>query len=343
MELMRSLIGAQFVNDALLGSKLPVEKDNRKQPPNVPVWAIVLSSLLMKEPLELVKNKIDYREAGDIKGVTKEITETDIKAAAAMCQYAYFYLNPGQPDKPACVLIDGWTPMSHEEVNALVKPVKMDFKAETEFTRKASGFNSLLFCQKKGGTVQRYAYCTEGTDMKSVKDWFSNLSQGLIGLSPQYTKSVQNAKLLDQAIGGEYHRLLFIGHSLGGGLASNNALVTKTRHAITFNAAGLNVLRVGMTMLLNNPSQFIALEERKNRIHAYVLNGEIINMILSKIFQPAYGNRTILYPHRSSISPLARHAMTNFLTEWRIWWDDSAAVGDFGSVQAPHAVKNPYV
>lgn len=344
MEVTKGLLGSALLTGTLLGGGLL---------PGYPISSYVIAggdmcapgppSLLGNTLQELGCNKITYQNASELKGVSKNITETDIKAAAAMCQYAYFYLNPNAPDKPECQLLDNWEPMRNEEVNALLRPFKKDFKVETEFKRKASGFNSLLFCQKKGGEIRRYAYCTEGTDKGSPKDWFSNLSQGLVGLAPQYTKSVQNAKLLDKAIGGEEYKLIFIGHSLGGGLASNNALVTKTRHAITFNAAGLNILRIHMTLLLNNPSQFSLIENRKNRIHAYVLKDEILNRVLSKILQPAYGNRVILFPQRSKGNTFDRHGMTNFLTEWGIWWDDPHAIGDFGSVRPLHPISDSNV
>lgn len=343
MDLSKCLIGVELANGALLGNRLFIthtiltRRTARQQAviPSIP-------SLLVNSVGELICNNIEYQNAGDVKGVSKNITEKDIKAAAAMCQYAYFYLNPNAPDKPECQLLDGWKPMSHEEVNTLLRPFKRDFNAQTEFTRKASGFNSLLFCQKKGGEIKRYAYCTEGTEMGSPKDWFTNLSQFFIGLSPQYTKSVQNAKLLDKAIGGEEHTLIFIGHSLGGGLASNNALVTQTRHAITFNAAGLNILRIHMTVLLNNPSQYSLIENRKNRIHAYVLKNEILNTASSIMLQPAYGNRVILFPQKSKGNMLDRHGMTNFLTEWGIWWDNPQAAGNCGSVSSLHPIPDPH-
>ena len=133
----------------------------------------------------------------------------------------------------------------------------------------------------------KFAYCTAGTNVTSLADWFSNIAQGLIGWAPQYVQSVRNAKILDKCI--DKNVLYFIGHSLGGGLASNNALVTKYRHAITFNAAGLNVLRVKATLLINNRGDLFHISERRTRIHPYIIRGEILHSILGLIGQMPYG------------------------------------------------------
>lgn len=152
-----------------------------------------------------------------------------------------------------------------------------------------TGFYSKLY--KKRGE-NRYFYCTAGTNVVSLNDWYNNFTQGLIGLSDQYTLSVTIAKALDKVLKGSI--LFFIGHSLGGGLASNNSLVTTNRHAITFNAAGLNFLRVKMTLFINNRKDLFHPKRRKSKIHAYIIDGEILNRALSKIGEGAYGTQYII-------------------------------------------------
>ena len=240
----------------------------------------------------------------DKKPDASSINSCDVRAAAAMCQYAYYALNLNAKKKAKVNLIDGWEPMEKKDVDEEIGIGIFD-----RFTRTASGFNSMLFKKKKDG-VKYYAYCTEGTEMSSPKDWFSNISQFLFGLSPQYTFSVQNAKILDKAIGNQ-SVLWFIGHSLGGGLASNNSLVTQ-RHAITFNAAGLNMMRVKATLLLNNRADLFNYEVRSSRIHAFVLRGEILNSFLEKFRQPAYGERTLV-PYDGEEKAGKRHALTTVL------------------------------
>lgn len=154
---------------------------------------------------------------------------------------------------------------------------------------KNSGFASVIYVNEKLRTVM---YCTAGSDfgadMLFNGDWMTtNMSQFLTGLSPQYQQSVTNAKILNDIIDKinkdddnkdkKPVKLLFIGHSLGGGLASNNAIVTSNRHAITFNAAGLNWLRVPISLTVNNPRQLLHPFKRKERVHLFVIKGEILD------------------------------------------------------------------
>ena len=176
--------------------------------------------------------------------------------------------------------------MTEKEVAILT-----DYDKSFKLKSGLSGFFSQLFYKSEPmigniGSV-KYAYCTAGTNVTSFADWFSNISQGLIGWAPQYVQSVRNAKILDKHL--DKNTLYFIGHSLGGGLASNNALVTKYRHAVTFNAAGLNVLRVNATLLINNRGDLFKIRERRARIHPYIIRGEILHSILGLIGQMPYG------------------------------------------------------
>lgn len=149
---------------------------------------------------------------------------------------------------------------------------------------KNSGFGSVIFVNESTKTVM---YCTVGSDFgKDILfngDWTTtNISQFLTGLSPQYQQSVTNAEILDDIFNTiekeEKAKLFFIGHSLGGGLASNNAIITKDRHAITFNAAGLNWLRVPVSLLKTKPSQLLHPFKRRERVHLFIIKGEILDM-----------------------------------------------------------------
>lgn len=176
---------------------------------------------------------------------------------------------------------------------------------------QSSGFYSKLY--KKRGE-EKYFFCTAGTNMLSAKDWINNISQGLIGLSSQYTTSVIIAKTLDKSLKGK--KLIFAGHSLGGGLASNNSLVTTSRHAITFNAAGLGFLRTKVTLFLNNKQDLYYVKRRESKIHAYVLEGELLNSMLSKIGEEANGHRYIIKTEGTVLDQLSakdKHKLENFL------------------------------
>lgn len=209
---------------------------------------------------------------------------------------------------------------------------------------KNSGFGSVIYVNEKSRTVM---YCTVGSDfgvdLFFNGDWTStNISQFLIGLSPQYQQSVTNAKILDDIItkiereSGIQIKLLFIGHSLGGGLASNNAIITSNRHAITFNAAGLNWLRVPISLMKNNPKQLLHPFRRRERVHLFVIKGEILDTgqsILSptpwllnslNLDLPGKARAYSSYKTRKEIeapfingkepSPLSKHSLINFMT-----------------------------
>ena len=227
----------------------------------------------------------------------------DVRAAAAMCQYAYFYLNQGK--KPSAELIDGWMPMSPFEVDKLIAP-----GFHLKLKRNISGFSSMFF-QKQTDGIQYYAFCTEGTDMTSILDWFSNISQGFNGNSPQYVYSIHLAKLIDHAIG-DKAVLWFIGHSLGGGLASNNSLATG-RHAITFNAAGLHHYRLLSSLLWDNGASISQFKKRSKQIHAFVIEGEILNSVLCWIGQPAYGDKKLIKLNQSGTNMIDKHSMMTIL------------------------------
>lgn len=207
----------------------------------------------------------------------------------------------------------------------------------------ATGFYSKLFVKELDGK-KYYAYCTCGTNMFSAQDWFTtNILQGLTGLSLQYTQSVQNAQILDSLAGRDF--LFFIGHSLGGGLASNNAIVTE-RPAITFNAAGLSPLRLAATGKSKIKDQIAALwtmvkgdslsqknrQKGKNLVHAYVVKGELLNNILSHIMdEGAIGEIKEIELSNKSLTSLEKHSLINLIRK-----DDNnrtyAALEDYFSI-----------
>lgn len=237
----------------------------------------------------------------------KSENSVDVRAAAAMCQYAYSKLSPG--NNPTTDLIDGWKPLDKTEVNNLIAP---GFYMKLQ--NKSNGFSSMLF-QKQADGIQYYAYCTVGTD--ELIDWASNGTQWLTGLATQYTYSVNMAKQIDRAIGNKAV-LWFIGHSLGGGLASNNSLVTG-RHAITFNAAGLNPLRINATLLLNNWKDLFHPIKRTQRVHAFGVEGELLNVfyqvfyLVPYLYQPSYGDKKTIKLKQSGIDIMTKHSMTTIL------------------------------
>lgn len=189
-----------------------------------------------------------------------------------------------------------WRPCTEEEVNELGRDY--NFRA-SDFHNRPIGFDSWLF---RHISEEKYMMATDGTNFTfnegkwkdSLADIAQDLSQGLLfGLSLQHSISVHLAKKVSRAVG-DNRVLWFVGHSLGGGLAANNSLVTQ-RHAITFNAAGLNIARVKLSIAINN-SDYLGKgghKMRNERIHSFILEGEILNRWISTTAfgLGAYGNR----------------------------------------------------
>lgn len=199
---------------------------------------------------------------------------------------------------------------------------------------RLTGFYSKLYKKVENNQIRSLAYCTAGTEPLSFNDWFfANFLQGLTGISLQYTQSVRNSTKLDKYCKQKGIPLFFVGHSLGGGLASNNALATSSRHAITFNAAGLNPFRIMATLLINNKKDYFNRTGRKNRVHPFIIDGEVVQM-LRFIGEPAMSSEVgrekrffelteIVYdkiekkdggsPNFSNMSTVEKHNVLNFL------------------------------
>lgn len=135
---------------------------------------------------------------------------------------------------------------------------------ENRLADRGIGFFSMIFYKQVSNSMYDIAYVTEGTTgnfkgFRACYDAFmdiimTDILQGLTGASPQYTHSIQNAKILSKICtknSSTIRNLYFFGHSLGGGLAIANALATGHK-AIVFNHAGLNLWRKYYGQLKNN-------------------------------------------------------------------------------------------
>ncbi|WP_354623037.1 hypothetical protein [Psychromonas sp. MME2] len=150
-----------------------------------------------------------------------------------------------------------------------------------------------------------------GTEMGSIRDWATNVGQAMGFEVDQYQEAIAVAKTISGTTEGENVR--FVGHSLGGGLASAQSMVTG-HSAITFNSAGLNLKTVqdyGVKSFDNASTQ----------IESYALNGEVLTWVqesswLSGVAPDAIGHRNPLsvqnFSHQSSPSMIDKHGMTYF-------------------------------
>ena len=150
-----------------------------------------------------------------------------------------------------------------------------------------SGFKSALYGRwdEKQGKYTEYVYATAGTDMTSIADWENNFQQVLLGEAEQYKLSVKNARILAKA----FKNITFVGHSLGGGLASANSLATG-KDAVTFNAAGLS----------DNTKEKLNLHNTEGYIKAFIVRGEMLDNKQRLIGLNAEGHITYL-EHKDGI------------------------------------------
>ena len=124
-----------------------------------------------------------------------------------------------------------------------------------------SGFRGALYKGAFEGNTE-YIYATAGTQ-DFTKDGIQDIKQ-LTGNSEQYSQSVGIAGELSG--NSKYNGVSYTGHSLGGGLASANALKTDGK-AVTFNAAGLS----------NATKKTLGLTGKSANISAYVVQGEAVS------------------------------------------------------------------
>ena len=156
---------------------------------------------------------------------------------------------------PNAKLPEGWDAVSLEEL----KKLGLNISA---FSDPDSGFNAQLYKNKDG----KYVLIFEGTKMKSLKDWRTNVEQGLGKETEQYNKAMELSILVSDAV--EPENLTLGGHSLGGGLASAGAAATGC-DTYTYNPAGLHpktVERAGYSM------------ENTSHVQSFYSQNDILNM-----------------------------------------------------------------
>jgi RHS repeat-associated protein len=146
-------------------------------------------------------------------------------------------------------------------------------------TDDRSGFNSAVYERTVNGETN-YVYVTQGSDFDNGgNDWSENYKQSTGQFSQQYKTSTDNARALKDVLG---DKLSFAGHSLGGGLASANALATGLE-ATTFNAAGIS----------NGSRSLYGLDKSAN-MQAYIVQGEIVSVSQGILGLRAEGNIHVL-------------------------------------------------
>ena len=223
-----------------------------------------------------------------VKFIDLDGCEPTIDEAAAIAAHVY-------GDKADNILIGDW------QVSHLI--------LELNYNNPASGFKSNLYERVVNGVVTEYVYATAGT--QDGRDWIANVTQ-LTGLSYQYLKSGENAKAISAALSNM--ELNFVGHSLGGGEAALNSILTSSesligRKAFTFNAAGVS-----------NATKFLvgglsALIKPENEIIAYITITDPLNIIQNNNYNFIGNNLPDVNGIRHYMIPkcLNGHSIDNFL------------------------------
>lgn len=180
-----------------------------------------------------------------------------------------------------------------------------------------TGYGAVLFQNDTN-----HIYCFKGTDFDSLgKDWLAtNLLQGLTGTSLQHAEAIEKAQLYHTEIG-DTGNLWFVGHSLGGGLASAATISTKNRTGYTFNAAGLNVMGVKTMQLNTNLSSVFHPSQDWNRVFPYRIKGEVLDtlqktalrVVSLNTLERGYGKKSVEYDMSKKKNCLRRHGINNFL------------------------------
>ncbi len=135
-------------------------------------------------------------------------------------------------------------------------------------------------------------FALRGTQLFSLMDWKNNILQALGFHTPQYDMAIQLAKdVYRETVG----NVTFVGHSLGGGLASAAAGATGGT-AITFNAAGLSSTYSGSP----------------GNVTAYYIRGDILST--AQDFSPLRNAIGMRIGSSGSGGPISRHLLYQFGT-----------------------------
>lgn len=297
------------IYDVLVIDKGEEEQDKIKDFYKNKPWLKKIDWLKLKWSISKEKSQLDLeyynRSVNKIKNGITNILENCKSQGKPVSMYEFFYF------------CNYWDYLKGRTFDLGLDEECKKWKVEKYDIDQATGFAAILF--KNGNN---YIYSFKGTDFDSYgKDWIStNLLQGLTGYSQQHHIAISKAQGYDQEIGSKGN-LYFVGHSLGGGLASAATISTIGRKGYTFNAAGLNVIGVKVNQLIHNPSNIIHPSQSWNRVFPYRIKGEVLDTLQKtalKVFsvftlERGYGINSVDFDALSEENCLKRHGINNFL------------------------------
>jgi hypothetical protein len=164
----------------------------------------------------------------------------------------------------------------------------------------------------KDANTGGYVYANRGSD--ELKDFVHNVMQGAGQGSPQYAQAVRNATFI--ADSAQAANITFIGHSLGGGLASAQSYATE-KPGVAFNAAGLHPSTL-------DPQGRERMSSNAMLVQSYQVRGEALtaaqgwwnNGLVGQRgnLPPAAGTHRLLEPNSGPAADSVRlHSMTSLL------------------------------
>ena len=146
-----------------------------------------------------------------------------------------------------------------------------------------TGFKGKLY--REFGTYN-YVFAAAGTQFLSGKDWTANIQQQFEIETAQY----EQARDLAKKLVAKYKdcNLIFVGHSLGGGLVSAMSRYTGI-DAITFNSSALSPKYKGNAL--------------DSKIAAYISNGDILDYVNETLLRQKVEGQVIRRDAKSSSMP----------------------------------------
>ena len=148
----------------------------------------------------------------------------------------------------------------------LLDAKKIDGLKEAVLTSKESGFGAALFKSNINNEIL-LTYRGTNNGVTGVKDWKTNIMQGVGKETQQYNQAMRLALRAQKALG---DNVVMVGHSLAGGLASAGTAVTGNP-GYTFNSAGLHPKTVARFGGLNNDAASKLIQTRA--VEGEVLTG----------------------------------------------------------------------
>ena len=137
-----------------------------------------------------------------------------------------------------------------------------------------TGFSGKLY--NEVGT-SNFVFASAGTTWHSPADWYANIQQQFKHDTTQYEQALSIANKLSKKYKND--NLVFVGHSLGGGLVSTMSRSTGI-DAITFNSASLSHPRYKGV-------------ENSSKIAAYITDGDILDYVNENLLNQKVEGRII--------------------------------------------------